>query len=349
MDKPDWHDVIPLDRLASWMDARNLGSGPIENASTIAGGTQNFLLRFTRAERGYVLRRPPRHLRGNSSETMRREARVLGALAGTDVPHPGLIAACSGEDVIGAAFYLMEPVAGFNATVALPALHAADPGMRRKMGFALIDGIVALGKVDHVHAGLSDLGKLDGYLERQAPRWKSQLDSYAQFEEWPGLAALPNVDAIVAWLQANLPSSFRPGIIHGDYHLANVLFHPDTAELAAIVDWELCTLGDPLLDLAWVLALWPDPQEIREGATMVKPWDGFPSGEELIAHYAEKSGRSMEALPWFRVLACFKLGAILEGTHARACAGKAPKIYGDQLHANTIRLFTRAGRLTAGR
>lgn len=341
----DWSDVIPLDRLAAWMDAQGLGHGAIENANLLAGGTQNFLLKFTRAGRDYVLRRPPRHLRANSNDTMRREARVLGALKGSDVPHPGLIAACPQEDVIGASFYLMEPIHGFNASVEMPALHASAPDMRRQMGFSMVDAIAALSKIDYVAAGLADFGKLDGYLERQAPRWLAQLNSYAEFKEWPGLSGLPAVDEIVAWLEANRPSEFQPGIIHGDYHLLNVMFRYDAPRLAAIVDWELCTLGDPLLDLGWMLATWPDEAEIAAGETSVKPWDGFPTADELIAHYARLTGRDMAALDWHRVLACFKLGAILEGSHARACAGKAPKVMGDRLHASTVRLFTRARQL----
>lgn len=347
MDNAGWQDVIPPEKLAAWMDTKGLGEGPIENAALIVGGTQNFLLRFTRAGREYVLRRPPRHLRGNSNETMRREARVLGALAGSDVPHPALIADCPQEDVIGAAFYLMEPIDGFNATVGLPPLHAGDPMVRREMGFSLIDGIAALSKVDHVKAGLSNLGKLDGYLERQAPRWLSQLEGYAEFKEWPGIKELPDPYDIVKWLKSNLPPTFQPGIIHGDYHLANVIFRNDSPKLAAIVDWELCTLGDPLLDLAWVLSGWPDEAEAENQVTSVKPWAGFPTGDELVAHYAARTGRDMEYLLWYRVLACFKLGAILEGSHARASAGKAPKTIGDQLHASTVRLFTRAHRLMA--
>lgn len=342
-----WDDVIPLDKLTAWMDDQGLGRGPIGNAGLLAGGTQNFLLKFTRDGRDYVLRRPPRHLRGNSNETMRREARVLAALKDSDVPHPGLIAACPQEDVIGAAFYLMEPVHGFNPSVEMPALHSSSPDMRRQMGFSLVDGIAALSKVDHVKAGLSDLGKLDGYIDRQVPRWLGQLESYREFKEWPGPAELPSVDGIVAWLEAHKPARFKPGLIHGDYHLLNVLYRYDAPRLAAIVDWELCTLGDPMLDLGWLYATWASPEEIAAGQTSVRPWDGFPAFEELADRYAESTGRSLKDVKWFSVLGCFKLGAILEGSHARACAGKAPKEIGDRLHASTIRLFNRALNLIA--
>ena len=124
-------NVVDVDVLRGWMDDRGLGTGPLEHLTPLAGGTQNLLLRFVRDGRTYVLRRPPEHKRKNSDETMRREARVLGALAGSDVPHPALIAACPDEALLGAAFYLMEPVDGFNASQSLPELHEGDAGLTR--------------------------------------------------------------------------------------------------------------------------------------------------------------------------------------------------------------------------
>jgi aminoglycoside phosphotransferase (APT) family kinase protein len=341
-DKAAWRDIIPPDKLQAWMDTKGLGEGPLTDMGILPGGTQNFLLGFGRAGRRYVLRRPPRHVRANSNETMRREARVLAALAGSDVPHPGLIAACPEEDVIGAAFYLMEPIEGFNPSVVLPEPYLSRPDWRRAMGLDLVEGIAALSKIDPDKVGLTGLGKLDGYFQRQAPRWLSQLEGYAEFPEWPGKSGLPSPDAIVKWLGENIPSTLQPGIIHGDYHLANVMYRFDAPKLAAIVDWELCTLGDPLLDLAWIFTLWPDEADIASGETTVKPWSGFPEEDEMIDHYATLTGRDMRDLKWFQVLAFFKLGAILEGTYARACAGKAPTDTGDRLHASTIKLFTRA-------
>jgi len=134
MSDETWRELVDLDRLTAWMDGEGLGRGSIENPTPLAGGTQNVLLRFQRDGRPYVLRRSPRHPRGDGNVTNRREARVLGALTGTDVPHPGLIAACSSEDVIGASFYLMEPVDGFNPMIGLPPLHAGDAKVRHTMG-----------------------------------------------------------------------------------------------------------------------------------------------------------------------------------------------------------------------
>lgn len=343
----DWHKVIDPARLRDWMDGQALGSDEIENAALLAGGTQNFLLKFDRAGRSYVLRRPPQHLRANSNETMRREARVLAALADTKVAHPHFIAGCPDDDVIGAAFYLMEPVSGFNATTGLPQFHAADPEVRRRMGFSLVECLAELGTVDYRAVGLEGFGKPDGFLERQVPRWQSQLESYSALKGWPGPAAIPGIDTTARWLVDNRPKNFTPGILHGDYHLSNVMFRFDSPELAAIVDWELATIGDPLLDLGWLMATWPDEAGGGSGSVGVTPWDGFPTIEELIAHYTQRTTRSMDAIAWYGVMACFKLGIILEGTHARACAGKAPKETGDALHATTLGLFERAGRMIA--
>lgn len=340
-------DPTPVDlkALAAWMDDVGLERGPLNNLQLLAGGTQNILLRFDRGGQEFVLRRPPPHLRKNSNETMKREARVLEALTATEVPHPRFIASCDDEDVLGACFYLMSPVEGFNPANGLPKLHASDPAIRKRMGHSYIEGMAALGEVDYKAVGLDGFGKPDGFLERQSGRWMKQLEGYAAFDEWTGFKELPAVEKIVTWLDDNLPKEFKPGIFHGDCHLANTMFSNDSAELAAFVDWELATIGDPLIDLGWVMATWADEHTAVVGD--IEPWDGFPSLDELIAHYDKHSARSLDAVAWYGVLACFKLGTLLEGTHARASAGKAPKEVGDRLHAMTISLFDRAHRLIA--
>ncbi|MDO8704360.1 MAG: phosphotransferase family protein [Sulfuricaulis sp.] len=339
----DWHDLVDFQRLTRWMDERGLGRGQIEGATLLAGGTQNLLLKLRRGELEFVLRRPPRHLRANSNETMAREAKVLAALAGSDVPHPDLIAACTDTEVLGAAFYLMKPVDGFNVTSSgLPALHAADRAVRRRMGFAMVDAITALGAIDPAAVGLSDFGRPDGFLERQVPRWRKQLESYAACAGWPGAGAIPEVQQVADWLETHRPLYFTPGILHGDFHLANVMFRHDSGELAAVVDWELATLGDPLLDLGWMLATWPRPDGSHHANLGIHPWDGFPVAEELIERYAQRTTRDMTAIRWYAVLACYKLGIILEGSFARACAGQAPVEIGQRLHRSTLGLFRRA-------
>ncbi len=342
VDDDPWQGHIDAARLSTWMVAQGFSSAPITAVTRLAGGTQNLLFRFIKGGRPFVLRRPPAVPMATSNDTMRREARVLGALADSEVPHPRLIAACSDDSVLGVAFYLMEAVDGFNATVALPELHRGSPALRRDMGFALIDAIAALGRVDYRAVGLEDFGKAENYLERQVERWRGQLASYEKYAGWPGAGGLPDVERIARFLDAHRPSSYQPGIIHGDYHLANVMFETDSAKLAAIIDWELSTIGDPLLDLGWVLATWRGDDGNELDGLVVEPWEGFPTASELVARYAQGSSRDVSAIDWYLVLACYKLAIIIEGTHARACAGQAPLATGERLHRHAIHLLQRA-------
>jgi aminoglycoside phosphotransferase (APT) family kinase protein len=333
---------IDTDKLARWMDQQGLETGPVTDITNLSGGTQNIILAFRRGGRRFVLRRPPPTPRPESNETMRREARVLGALAETDVPHPRLIASCPDENVLGVAFYIMEPVDGFNPIVGLPPLHAGSPDIRHRMGLALVDGATALGRVDYVAVGLEGFGKPDNYLERQVTRWQSQLDGYSRFQGWPGAGGLPGVDRVSRYLEMNRPATFKPGILHGDYSIGNVMYRNDGPELAAIVDWELATIGDPLLDLGWILATWRHPGAVNLDVLVVEPFDGFPTEPELIARYAQNTDRDLSAIQWYVVLACFKLAIILEGTFARASEGRDPMAVGESLHATAAKLFQRA-------
>jgi aminoglycoside phosphotransferase (APT) family kinase protein len=328
---------VDHDILLAWMDEQGLPTGDVTNWTALAGGTQNVLIRFDRGGRTYVLRRPPLHLRPNSNEVLRREMRVLAALAGTNVPHPEFIAGCPDESVMnGAVFYLMEAIDGFNPTVELPGDFATDAAVQHQMGLAMADAIVALGDVDIDAKRLTDLGKLDGFLDRQVDRWLSELEGHSRHENYPG-PDLPGVDTVAEWLRARTPATFTPGLIHGDFHLANVMFDRHEPRVAAIVDWEMTTAGDPLLDLGWLIATWGT---MGAGALA----HIAPIGE-VVARYAEQSSRDTANIEWYGVLACFKLGIILEGTNARAYAGKAPKAIGDMLHASAVGLFERAALL----
>ena len=340
----DWQQLVDLERLAQWMDTLGLESGPIEVPRRLTGGTQNLLLRFRRGERDFVLRRPSAELREVGRKTIAREARLLKALAGSRVPHAGLIADCADQSVLGASFYLMEPVQGFNPNDAagLPAPHAEQPALRRRMGLAMVDALVRLGEIDYEAVGLADFGRPEGFHQRQVSRWLAQLDSVKDYPGWPGAAGLPGLERLAHWLNEHCPQQFQVGIQHGDFHLSNVMFQPDSGELAAIVDWELATIGDPLLDLAWLVVTWPGADGRGAGTIEVHPWDGFCSSDELVAHYRAGSSRSLADFNWYLVLAGFKLGIFLEVSHARACAGKAPKITGEKHHASALRLFEAA-------
>lgn len=337
--------LVDFNRLRSWMDHQELGSGPLEDVAELSGGTQNVLLRFRRDGRTYVLRRPPAHKRPNSDETMRRESIFLAALARSDVPHPALIAACPGTDVIGAAFYLMEPVSGFNPVDWVPEPHRSDPDMQRCMGYSMVDALVALGRVDPHSTGLIELGRPDGWLERQVNRWQKQLHAYSKFENYDE-DSLPHIDSVGRWLERHCPPDYRVQPIHGDFHLGNMIVHPDQGKLAAVVDWELATIGDGLLDLGHLVVTWPDKGRATTSSILMPAVDlpGLPTADELIERYASLSGRDVGNMKWFTVLAGYRLGILLEGTYARACAGRAPQETGERLHAMAVELLQEARR-----
>lgn len=330
------------------MDSRGLGSGPLESVAPIGGGTQNIMVRFTRSGRAYVLRRGPEHLRPGSNKVISRECRVLEALAGTAVPHARLIAACDDTSVLGdAVFYLMEPVDGFNAGLELPEAAAGTPALRRELGFSLVDALLALGEVDHREVGLEDFGRADGFLDRQVDRWLGELDGHLALPGYPGVE-IPHVDEVAQWLRAHVPVSWSPGLMHGDFHACNVMFRRTGPAVAAIVDWEMATIGDPLLDLGWLVATWDLPGAPDEFAGLLTRTGGLPTADELVDRYAAGSSRSLLDLSWYVVLACFKLGIILEGSHARAESGLAPREIGDRLHTTARALFERAHTILNG-
>jgi aminoglycoside phosphotransferase (APT) family kinase protein len=323
--------------VESWLAARGVADGQVTEIEQIGGGTQNLMFRFRCDDAQLVLRRGPRHLRPHTNDALRREARVLSALAETDVPIPRLVAAEPDESVLGSTFYLMEPVDGFNASVSLPPFHESNPEIRRAMGFEAVVALLALGAVDAESVGLGDLGSPEGFLERQVPQWLGTLDKYEAFDGYPG-HRLPNVDELADWLTQHRPSTFLPGIMHGDFHLANLMFRNDGPQVAAIVDWEMCTLADPLLDLGWLLATWPQDGAIGPFGEM----SDLPTRAELVSHYAKTSQRSVDHAPWYAVMASFKLAIVLEGTNARAHAGKANRATGDLLHTIAVGLLGNA-------
>jgi len=342
-----WDGLLDVERLNDWIETTDApGQGPVAVIRKLEGGSQNNIFLLRRGEVDMVLRRPPAHLRANSNETMVREARVLAALAGSSVPHPELYSACPDTDVIGASFYLMAPIDGFTPRGTLPGSYSTEPSWRRDLAFEMARAAAALGSVDYVGAGLSDYGRPERWLERQVARWRSQLEGYGKLPGYTG-PELPHVEKVGVWLEDNRPSEARIGIVHGDYQFANVMFSLRAPHLAAIVDWELCSLGDPLLDLAWMLTAWHEEGDPPGHEAQFQPWSEIPSRQEVALRYSELSGRPIDALPWFFTLACYKLGIILEGTFARAKAGQAAQDTGDRLHAYAGWLFQKAAQAIA--
>ena len=318
------------------MDGEGLGAGPIADLAPLGGGTQNVVAAFTRSGERYVVRRPPVRARPGQDETMVREARILGALEGSGVPHPRLIALCTDPGVLGAAFYLMEPVDGFN-----PAEGGLPEPMQHDVGLHMVDVLAELSRVDVEAAGLADLGRAEGWLERQVPRCVDRLARHAQT---PGYEPIERdlVSPVAEWLEDHRPSGWVLGLNHGDFHLANVMVGDDPPRVAAVVDWELASIGDPLLDLGHLLVTWP-----TDGAALIDVGAvaGLPSPDELIARYADRSDRALDDLPWYRVLAALRMASILEATVARAAAGKASGELAARFRASDVALLRHAREL----
>ncbi|MFJ8749038.1 phosphotransferase family protein [Streptomyces sp. NPDC102441] len=303
--------------LSRWMDKKSLpGAGELAGIKPLSGGSQNELYEISRGGSSLALRRPSRATPGQAKVLM-REARLLKAIADTDVPHARLLAASDGADVLDRPFYLMELVDGWSP---MQGGWAApfDTGLGARAGLAreLVDGAARMARVDWKAVGLEGFGKPDGFLDRQVDRWLSHLSGF-------GFRELPGLDEAAAWLRAHRPASFRPGIMHGDYQFANVMFRNGApAELAAIIDWEMATIGDPLLDLGWVLVAWP-PEGDDMTESRYLDYAGMPPRDDLLEHYASVSGLDVTEIDYYVVLARFKLAIVLEASVARYAKGEA--------------------------
>lgn len=350
-DTETWDDLVDLATLSRWMSDLGFGDGAIEQPRLLTGGTQNVLLRFGHRGHDYVLRRGPRHPRAHTDRTLLREMRVLQALAGSAVPHAGLIAGCDDPAVLGnSVFYLMEPIDALSPMVGVPATFDRDRTLAARVGPSIASALAELGELDPSEAGLADLGNAEGFLERQIPRWSREFAGYGRYEGWSA-SALDGLDELAAWLDARTPPPAPPGLMHGDSSLANVMVD-DGGQVAAIVDWEMVTVGDPLLDLGWLVASWPgingeDMLDSALGSWAAATGTDLGGRDEIVAAYAARSTRDLTHLDWYVVMACYKLAIILEGTQARACAGLAPADTGRRLHHIAVALVRSARSVIA--
>ncbi len=329
--------------LAAWLGDR-LGDPDLPLVVTRIGastGIGNALYEVRRADQVVVLRRPPAVLNDKSAGNMVREWRILTALEGTPVPHPTPRFLCDDPSVIGSTFFIMDKIDGFTPGFELPEPFNSDPALRRGLAEAYVDALVDLAAVDWRARGLTGLGKPEGFLERQVPRWLAQLDRYRTRD-------LPELDFVTDWLERNRPSGGPVGILHGDYSPFNVMVAPEPpARLAAVIDWDTGTIGDPRLDIGHLLARWTNPGEEPVLGAQAGGVAHYPTRAELAERYAERSGTDLSALPYYQCLALFKLGVILEGTHARAVASGLPE-QEDVMATLVPRLMTAAGQFARG-
>jgi aminoglycoside phosphotransferase (APT) family kinase protein len=327
--------------LQRWVRVQGLGS-TVADVEPLTGGTQNIVVRVHVDGRPMVLRRPPLHPRPTSDKTMLREIAALRTLAGTTVPHPGFIAGCENLDVLGVVFYLMEEVDGFNPGSDMSEAYVRDAGMRHQVGLSYAASLAQLANAAWQGKPLAELKRPGSFLERQVPQFLRLLESYRHDSYDPESLAVTD---LAEWLQSNRPPEGEPGILHGDPHLSNVLLRRDRPELAAFVDWEMCTVGDPLLDLGWMLICWPlDTNAITAGAELAA-LGGLASRRELLESYWAAGGRRTSRLDWYIAMACFKLGIVIEGTWSRYLVGQASRDAGERLHANAQNLIDMGTRV----
>jgi aminoglycoside phosphotransferase (APT) family kinase protein len=290
---------------------------------------------------GVVLRRPPRGPLPPSAHDVLREARLLRALEPTPVRSPRVLAVCDDTAVIGAPFYVMERVDGDVITTAIPQpLDTSE--QRARIADELIDALVELHAVDWTTLGLEGFGKPSGYLERQLRRFNGLWEHNRTRE-------LPEVEEVGSWLATNLPESPPSTIVHGDYRLGNTMFAAGApARLIAIFDWEMATIGDPLADVGYMMIHWTQPGDDvgRFNLHTVTTLPGFPTRQELISRYEQRSGRSMQALSWYVTLALWKAVVFMEGNYKRAVAGSTDDPYLKAFGEGVVELAQRALRVT---
>ena len=330
--------------VQAWVRARGLGSD-VTDVAPLTGGTQNIVVHLRVDGRSMVLRRPPLHPRPTSDKTMLREIAVLSTLAGSDVPHPAFIAGCDDLGVLGVVFYLMEEVDGFNPGNEVAPAYVSDREMRHRVGLSYAASLARLGDVAWEGSPLAAIRKPGSFLERQVPQFLGLLESYRHDRYDP--ATMPAAE-LARWLTDNRPTDGKPGVMHGDAHLNNVLLRHERPELAAFIDWEMCTVGDPLLDLGWMMVCWPDGTNTINAGAELASLGGLATRAELLEAYLGAGGRDAAALDWYVALACFKLGIVIEGTWSRYLAGRANREAGERLHESAVGLIDLGTRVAKG-
>jgi aminoglycoside phosphotransferase (APT) family kinase protein len=316
--------LVDVARLASW-----LGTDDIVTVARVGEGHSNLTYAVQAGAQHWVLRRPPAGPLLPTAHDVVREYRVLDLLTRAEQPVrvPRPVAVCEDPDVLGAPFYLMEQVEGVVVRDTLPD-WLDEPG-RRALGLDLATAFAELHRVAIEPFVAAGLGRPDGYLARQLRRWTGQREGIQAAVAAAGGRArdLPDYDAVRDWLVAHLPAEAEPAVVHGDAKLDNVVVGPgETPAVAAVLDWEMATVGDPRADLGYLLSFWPE-QDVEGSsaahplAQLVTAGAGFPSRDELVATWEQGTGRAAGDLTWFVTLAIWKLAVLLEASYHRHLAG----------------------------
>jgi aminoglycoside phosphotransferase (APT) family kinase protein len=310
---------LDLEALAAYLAPRVGGLAGSLRGEVIPGGRSNLTYIVDDGERRFVVRRPPLAHVLPTAHDMAREYRVLAALHGTGIPVPEVIALCEDDSVIGSRFYVMEWIDGHVIRDTLPAEFPDTAETRRAMSTELIDTLLQLHAVDPDAIGLSDFGHPDGFLARQVRRWWQQWEASKTRE-------LPSIETLRSRLDETVPQSSAPGIVHGDYRLDNVMYAPaDPSRIVAVIDWEMCTIGDPLCDVGLLCVYWADDESEAGARTLhgraITVEEGFAKRADLLRDYAAGTERDLTSLDWYIALGAYKLAIIAEGITARFLMG----------------------------
>jgi aminoglycoside phosphotransferase (APT) family kinase protein len=305
---------VDVERVTAWFSEHVPAVAPPLSFDLIAGGRSNLTYRVTDAADGrWVLRRPPLGNVLATAHDMEREHRIISALAYTDVPVAPARGLCTDEAVNGAPFYVMDHVDGLVLRDA-SAAEAVSPDVRRRAGLSLAATLARIHAVDPDAVGLGELGRKEGYIARQLKRWNGQFEQSLTRD-------VPVVSDAHRHLLDNIPEQGDPAIVHGDYRLDNCMIDAH-GEVIAVLDWEICTLGDPIADLGLLMVYWTQPDDqysaLPGAATTL---EGFPTRAELVAAYEAAGGRSVGDLDYYVAFGYWKLACILEGVYARYQAG----------------------------
>jgi len=310
---------LDLEALARYLAPHVGGLAGALRGEVIPGGRSNLTYIVDDGERRFVVRRPPLAHVLPTAHDMAREYRVLAALQGTGIPVPHVIALCEDESVIGARFYVMEWIDGHVVRDALPAEFPDTTDTRQAMSSALVATLLRLHAIDPDAIGLGDFGHPDGFLPRQVRRWWQQWEASKTRE-------LPSIEELRRRLDETAPVQSPPGIVHGDYRLDNVMYAPaDPSRIVAVIDWEMCTIGDPLCDVGLLCVYWADDPSEAAARTLhgraITVEDGFYKRADLLRDYAAGTQRDLTSLDWYIALGAYKLAIIAEGITARFLMG----------------------------
>jgi aminoglycoside phosphotransferase (APT) family kinase protein len=329
-------------RFAAWMAGKTGENADLE-VTAIRGGGSCEMFRVDRLGESWVVRRAPRAAVSDTAHQVVREARIMESLAAQGVPVPQVLGWSADAAVLGAPFFVMSFVdGGVVRRNGLPQPLRDDPGSQRLIGEQLIATLVDLHAVDWTKTVLAEISRPAGFLDRQVDRWMTQLDSYR-------LRDLAGVDDIARWLQANMPEHGELTVMHGDYKIDNLIWAPAAPpKVACVVDFEMTTVGDPLIDLAWAMIFWPE-----DGNSIALAAPGTPNGmepeacqspSELVGRYAAATGRDLSRFGWYQAFSAWKLAIVLEGSYATYLRGESRNPLHEVFGPIVDQLLIRAGR-----